>query len=217
MYGNEGIVIVRHGDCRLSRPVHSELPSALSPRVAAWRSVVVTRDDVTVLPGRQRRLERVREPSVLVVDDKEPTTSTSKGDPIPAVVPPVGHGVAQCHVVEPDHVVDLTPTVLAHPLSVEADDVLGGPWWTRWRSHPLIAVVASIEVLLPVEAAHDPHVTVLPGQLEGIGDLVHARLTECEDAVEVTGALRVVVVDEDKGVERVQLNTARSYLLLADQ
>jgi len=92
--GDHGVLARGHGDARLSRPVHRELPSALASRVAARRSVVVTRDDVTVLPGRQRRLERVREPSVLVVDDKEPATSASKGDPVHAIIPPVGHWVA---------------------------------------------------------------------------------------------------------------------------
>ena len=67
------------------------------------------------------------------------------------------------------------------------------------------------DISRPIVAAHDAHVTVLPGQLERVGDLVHVRLEERQsDAGSVS--LRVVVVNEDERIESVHLSPTFTVL-----
>jgi hypothetical protein len=64
------------------------------------------------------------------------------------------------------------------------------------------------DVSRPIVAAHDAHVTVLPGQLKSVGDLVHVRLEERQDAAESTGSMStliVVIVDKYECIECIQL------------
>ena len=56
----------------------------------------------------------------------------------------------------------------------------------------------------PIVAAHDAHVTVRPGQLERVGDLVHIGVEERERAVE-PASLCVVVVSKHQSITGTQL------------
>ena len=56
----------------------------------------------------------------------------------------------------------------------------------------------------PIVAAHDAHVTVRPGQLERVGDLVHVGVEERQRAVEPS-PLGVVVVREHQSITGTQL------------
>jgi hypothetical protein len=69
-------------------------------------------------------------------------------------------------------------------------------------------VLAVNDISRPIVAAHDAHVTVLPGQLERVGDLVHVRLEERQNGAESTGSvssLIVVIVDEYQSIKSIQL------------
>lgn len=113
-----------------------------------------------------------------------------------AIVPPVGHGVANGSVVEPDHVGDLPPAMLTHPrTSVKlAYDILDTAIRIGGRS---------LVVRVKLEAAHHSHVTVVPGQHVGDGHLVETP-TLVGDTVQGRRSLRVVVVNESERIKAVQ-------------
>lgn len=113
-----------------------------------------------------------------------------------AIVPPVGHGVANGSVVEPHHVGDLPPAMLTHP------------WTTVELAHDILDTAIcvggrTLVVRVKLEAAHHSHVTVIPGQHVGDGHLVETPTLVC-DTVQVRSSLCVVVVNESERIEAVQ-------------
>lgn len=80
-----------------------------------------------------------------VVYDDEGLVSSGEGDRVAPVVPPVEHRRAQSDVVEANHVVHLTPPVLAHKTRVH--EALHVPRLTvvrGRRTHPVIDVRTSL-------------------------------------------------------------------------
>ena len=110
--------------------------------------------------------------------------------------------------MELDHVVDLPPSVLAYPFAVETRDILRVAIAVGRRTNPVVLILPANNILRPIVAAHDAHVTVGPSQLEGVGHLVPVVLPEGEDRSVSTGSvtsLVVVVVDEHERIQRSQL------------
>jgi hypothetical protein len=69
-------------------------------------------------------------------------------------------------------------------------------------------VLAVNDISRPIVAAHYAHVTVLPGQLERVGDLVHVGFEERQNGAKTTGSvssLIVVIVDEYQSIKSIQL------------
>ena len=106
--------------------------------------------------------------------------------------------------MQPDHVVHLSPAVLTDPVSFEAGHVVRGAV-VAGRTDPVVLGVIAIYDLRLEVAAHQSHVSVLPGQLEGRRDLVHVRVAPGDEGAERFRLLIVVVVDEDERVLRVLL------------
>ena len=80
-------------------------------------------------------------------------------------------------------------------------------------TYPVLSVN---DIPLPVVAAHDADVSVLPGQLERVGDLVEVGVEEGQDGTESASpvsTLIVVVVDEDESTGWTQLTPTLTEVL----
>ena len=62
-----------------------------------------------------------------------------------------------------------------------------------WRSNPIIHIDSILNLSIPVIAAHNFHITIWPGKLEGIGDLVLMLFKKCDDTEIVMVKVMVIV------------------------
>jgi hypothetical protein len=135
---NHRIFAVGNVECGITAAVDSDRCPATASAVATRWPIVVTRDDVTIVSSWETGLQSLRDTVTLVVDDDEAAITATECNRVSTVIPPVGDGLSECSVVELDHVVDLTPSVLAYPLAVETLDVFGASTTVCRRSNPVI-------------------------------------------------------------------------------
>uniref|UniRef100_A0AAG5CRN8 Uncharacterized protein n=1 Tax=Anopheles atroparvus TaxID=41427 RepID=A0AAG5CRN8_ANOAO len=151
-------------------------------------------DNVTVGAGRQAGLQTLVQIERLHVEGDEATGSATERHLVVAVVPPVVDLRACDGVTEANHVIDLTPPVLAHP-SATARVVRV----ESWRDQVLVCVLRRPSFGVgKCERAHDAHDAERMRQHERRGHLVVPRHLVRQD-IGTTGtvsALVVVVVDE---------------------
>lgn len=73
------------------------------------------RDDITVGAGGQASLQGAVQIVVVVVEGNKAAAATAEGNLVAAIVPPILQVSIVDGIAEGNHVVDLAPTVLAHP------------------------------------------------------------------------------------------------------
>jgi hypothetical protein len=123
MDGNHRVLSVGYGERSSTTGVDADSRTARTTGVTARRVVIIAGNDVTVFPGRKSGLQSLSDGVIFVVDEDESSVPTTESDRLEPVVPPVRHTVPHRHVVEPNHVVHLAPSMLADPFAVEALDV----------------------------------------------------------------------------------------------
>jgi hypothetical protein len=155
-----------------------------------------SRNDVAIRTSRQASLQILTQIGTLDVERNETSTSPTEGNLIVAVRPPVVDACATDDVTEVDHLVNLTPTVFAHP-PVATQSVWVG------RNEVASAVVRwSLITIVEVKRAHYP--------LDSVGMGQHKRRSHFVVLAELVGqhvtsagsmaALIVVVVDKDERI-----------------
>jgi len=128
-------------------------------------------DDVTVRAGLHTGKEGLLQIISVAIERDESRVSTTEGNLILAVVPPVVdvgviHGVSEAH-----HVVNLSPSMLADPAVAAAIVRIDG-----WRQQIAGGVLRRIGVKSPeVEGAHDTRGPIRMRQHERNGHLVLLR------------------------------------------
>src|SRR6218665_1635788 len=132
VYGNHGVFPIRYVERRSTISIDDNCSSTRPSGVTARRAVIIAGNDVTVLPSRKSGLQGLRDGEILVIDEDERPVSPSESNRLESVVPTVGHRVANSDVVESNHVVHLSPSMLADPFSVEAFDVFCISTSVRW-------------------------------------------------------------------------------------
>lgn len=178
-----------------------------SATIAAYHnrfsSAAVTRpgagNNIAVCSGGETSLKSLVHVPCIVVESNEGLVAAAESNLVAAVVPPVSKGTVTSGVPEDNHVVDLTPTVLAYPtiaasiISVDSrrGDITPA---VHWRSSFGIR---------EGETTHQLRVAIRMCQHESDSALVLSGLLVCQNvSTSAMTSLVVVVVNESQSVSR---------------
>lgn len=159
-------------------------------------AVLQARDDITVGASGQASLQGAVQIVVIVVEGNKAAAATAEGNLVAAVVPPVLQVSIVDGIAEGNHVVDLAPTVFAHP-SIAAGEIA-----VELRGSDVGAIGCRWSLIGVGEGEGRHHTGCAEGmsQHEGGGHLVLLGhlVGEHISATSTVSTLVVMVVDEDQ-------------------